>query len=85
MPYRIGITGYIGGSVTRRIVEARPDLNAVALVENEHYVPIVMQMFPRIRIVRGNLEDRDILIEECSKAKIVIRAYSIFLHRDTNS
>ncbi|KFY21544.1 hypothetical protein V493_07321 [Pseudogymnoascus sp. VKM F-4281 (FW-2241)] len=68
----IGITGYIGGTVTRHITKAHPELKVAALVRNERYVPSVLAMFPGVRIVRGALNDRDIIIEECSKAKIVI-------------
>lgn len=73
--YRIGITGFIGGTVTRRIIDCHPEFEIAALVRNEKDIVNVSTMFPKARIVRGSLDDRDILIEECSKARIVLRAY----------
>lgn len=52
-------------------------MHIAALVRNENHVASISAMFPRVRIVRGSLDDRDILIEESSKAKIVMRAYHI--------
>ncbi|KFY53761.1 hypothetical protein V497_08271 [Pseudogymnoascus sp. VKM F-4516 (FW-969)] len=69
----IGITGFIGGTVTRRIIDSHPEFEIAALVRNEKHIVNVSTMFPKVRIVRGSLDDRDILIEECSKARIVLQ------------
>ncbi|OBT50012.1 hypothetical protein VE04_09568, partial [Pseudogymnoascus sp. 24MN13] len=67
-----GITGYIGGTVADYLISSHPELNIAALVRNENHVSSIRAMFPNVRIVRGSLDDRDVLIEECSKAKLVL-------------
>ncbi|KAF2835275.1 NAD(P)-binding protein [Patellaria atrata CBS 101060] len=67
-----GITGYIGGDGFYALATAHPEYEYTALVRTTDKGAKVAAQFPSVRLVYGGLDDHDLLVEEASKADIVI-------------
>lgn len=74
---RTGTTGYIGGDGLFVLYQAHPDWEFSALVRNKEKATQLVNQFPKVRIVYGDLDSADILEEEAAKADIVYRQYII--------
>jgi hypothetical protein len=59
--------------VARLLIETYSKYQYVALVRKDEDISKVAAMFPRIRIVKGRLEDREIIMKESANAKIILR------------
>ena len=68
-----GVSGYLGGHTITRVMEKHPQWNIVALIRSEEQKKIVQARWPKIEVVIGDLDNRDLLIEEGSKADVVLR------------
>lgn len=56
-----------------RILKKHPEWNVVVLVRNEEQKRIVLTRWPKIETVIGDLDNKDLMIEEGSKADVVLR------------
>lgn len=72
-----GVSGYIGGHTVSRILEAHPEWNIGVLVRNSDQQKKILARWPSIETVIGSLDDRDLLIEEGSKADVVLRTLNL--------
>ena len=68
-----GVSGYLGGHSVLRISEQHPDWHLVLLVRNEEQKTIVLEKFPKVEVVIGQLDDKELMISEGSKADVVLR------------
>ncbi|KAL1962583.1 hypothetical protein VTN77DRAFT_9376 [Rasamsonia byssochlamydoides] len=66
-----GTTGYIGGDSLYTLYNAHPDWEYAALVRNKEKATQLNSVFPKVRIVYGDLDSADILEEEAKKADII--------------
>lgn len=66
------MTGYIGGDALYAVANAYPDLEITAIVRNSDKGALVAAQYPKIRLVYGDLDSAQLLIEEASKADIVL-------------
>ncbi|KAI3584247.1 hypothetical protein IWW34DRAFT_800267 [Fusarium oxysporum f. sp. albedinis] len=67
-----GATGYIGGDFLYEAYHTRPTWEISALVRSEVAVSSLQEKYPRIRIVRGDLDSADLLRDEAQRADIVL-------------
>lgn len=75
-----GATGYIGGDGLYNIVNAHPDWEITALVRNPDKAAQVQSEYPKVKIVKGDLDSADIIEREVAEADIVFRAcFSLIL------
>lgn len=65
------MTGYIGGDVLYALTKAHPEYEYAALVRGAK-AAVVAAAYPKIRIIKGDLDDAAIIEEESAKADIVI-------------
>jgi len=74
---RTGATGYIGGDALVEIVQAHPDWeeNITAAVRNSEKGAQVAAVFPKVKLVYGDLDSTAMIEEEASKADIVYREF----------
>jgi N-acetyl-gamma-glutamylphosphate reductase len=72
-----GVTGYIGGDALYEIAQAHPDYEITALVRNSDKGAKVAKVYPRIRLVYGDLDSADLIATEAQKADIVLREYLV--------
>ena len=70
-----GVSGYVGGHTVMRIMEQQPEWHVVLLVRNEEQKKIVLARWPKAEIVIGDLDDRELMISEGSKADVILRKY----------
>lgn len=79
------MTGYIGGDALFAISQEHPDWELTALVRDKAKGERIATMYPKIKIVYGDLDSAQIIEEEARKADIV---YSTWAHipqeRDAN-
>lgn len=66
-----GVTGYIGGDALYAIIQAHPEYDITALVRNSDKGALVAKVYPKIKLVYGDLDSADLLVEESAKADIV--------------
>jgi N-acetyl-gamma-glutamylphosphate reductase len=66
-----GTTGYIGGDALYAIVKAHPDWDITCMARNSGKGAKIAAKYPSIRIVYGDLDSFDLLVEEAQKADIV--------------
>lgn len=71
-----GVSGYIGGHVVANIVEKHPEWHLTLLVRNEQQKNLILSRWPQVETVIGNLSDKSLMIEEASKADVVLRKYN---------
>ncbi|KAI8800016.1 hypothetical protein BJ742DRAFT_874881 [Cladochytrium replicatum] len=67
-----GATGYIGGSVLDRIYSAHPEWTFTCLVRSPSKGQAVIDAFPKVRIVIGDLTALDLIKSESTAADIVV-------------
>ncbi|KAH7186298.1 hypothetical protein BKA60DRAFT_588512 [Fusarium oxysporum] len=67
-----GATGYIGGDFLYETYHTRPTWEISALARSEVAVSSLQEKYPRIRIVRGDLDSADLLRDEAQRADIVL-------------
>jgi uncharacterized protein YbjT (DUF2867 family) len=68
-----GVTGYIGGEVAVVLAQKHPEYNLVFLVRNEEQSKVVKARFPSAQTVIGDLDSRDVLVEQGKRADVVLR------------
>jgi nucleoside-diphosphate-sugar epimerase len=68
-----GVSGYLGGHTVIRIMEQHPEWNVVVLVRSEEQKNIVLSRWPKIEVIIGDLDNKQLLIKEGSKADVVLR------------
>ena len=71
-----GASGYVGGHLVAALHEKHPDWHLVLLVRNEDQKNLIQARYPNIEFVIGDLDSRELLIEEASKADVVLRSFS---------
>ena len=82
-----GVSGYVGGHTVMRIMEQHPEWHVVLLVRNEEQKNIVLARWPKAEIIIGDLDDKELMISEGSKADVILRtfieiSYLLFANRD---
>jgi uncharacterized protein YbjT (DUF2867 family) len=70
-----GVSGYLGGHLVVRLMEQHPEWHIVTLVRNEEHKDIVLNRWPSIEVVIGDLDDKALMIEEGSKAEVILRKH----------
>jgi uncharacterized protein YbjT (DUF2867 family) len=68
-----GVSGYVGGHLMGRLVEKHPEWHVAVLVRNEEQKKIVLGRWPQLDAVIGDLDNSDLMVEEGSKAAVVLR------------
>ena len=76
-----GVSGFLGGHTVMRIMEQHPEWNVVVLVRNEEQKNTVLTRWPKIEVVLGDLDNKELLIEEGKKADVVLRMSILTLDR----
>lgn len=76
-----GVSGYLGGHTVTRIMEQHPEWNVVVLVRSEEQKNIILARWPKIEVVLGDLDTKELLIEEGKKADVVLRMSILILDR----
>jgi len=66
-----GATGYIGGDALFTITQVHPEYELTCLVRNSEKGAQVAKEYPKARLVYGDLDSFDLIVEESSKADIV--------------
>lgn len=74
-----GVSGYVGGHTVMRVTEKHPEWSIAALVRNQEQSDIVKARWPKIETVIGDLDDKELMIKEGSKADVVLREYYMLL------
>jgi len=69
--FTTGTTGYIGGDAFYAIVKAHPEFEITCLVRNSEKGALVAKQYPKVKLVYGDLDSYDLIVEESSKADIV--------------
>ncbi|KAI4758640.1 hypothetical protein E4T44_14703, partial [Aureobasidium sp. EXF-8845] len=69
-----GVTGYIAGDAVYTISKAHPNIEFTFLVRTEDKAATVRKVYPRSRVVLGELDHYDLLEEESAKTDIVLHA-----------
>lgn len=67
-----GIAGFIGSSMVSRLVEKHPDYKIIGLVRNDEQMKLVKARWSHVETIIGTLDTAEILIEQASKADVVI-------------
>ncbi|TIA48820.1 NAD(P)-binding protein [Aureobasidium pullulans] len=67
----LGATGYIGGDALHAIVKVHPEYDITALVRNPDKGAQVAVDYPKVKLVYGDLDPCDLIVEESQKADIV--------------
>lgn len=68
-----GVSGYLGGHTVFRIIEKHPDWHIVALVRNQDHKDTILAQWPHIETVIGDMDNKELMIKEGSKADVVLR------------
>jgi nucleoside-diphosphate-sugar epimerase len=72
--FMTGISGYIGGQIAIDLAKKHPDFQIVGLVRNATQAQQVKDKLPAVETVLGDISSYAILLEQASKADIVIQA-----------
>lgn len=67
-----GATGYIGGDALFAIAEAHSDYEFTCTVRNSSKGALIAKQYPSIKLAYGDLDSYEMLVEEASKADIVL-------------
>jgi nucleoside-diphosphate-sugar epimerase len=70
-----GASGYVGGNIIGRLLEKHPEWHVAALVRNTEQKKIVLDRWPQVEAVIGDLDNSLLMIMEGSKADVVLREY----------
>lgn len=68
-----GASGYVGGQFLYDLCSKYPEYQVVALVRTEEKRAKVVNIHPAITLLIGDLDTSDIIVEESSKADVVLR------------
>lgn len=68
-----GISGYIGGQTLATLVAKHPEYSIVGLVRKEVDKETILAKYTSIKIILGDLDSAEILIEQSKQADVVIR------------
>jgi uncharacterized protein YbjT (DUF2867 family) len=68
-----GVSGYVGGHTVGSLVEKHPEWKVVLLVRNEEQKKLVLGRWADVEIVIGDLDNNQLMIDEASKANVVLR------------
>ncbi|KAG4411878.1 hypothetical protein IFR04_014995 [Cadophora malorum] len=71
-----GVSGYVGGHTVMRVIEKHPEWTIAALVRNKEQSDIVKARWSKIETVIGDLDDKELMIKEGSKADVVLQTAS---------
>ncbi|KFY81471.1 hypothetical protein V500_11382 [Pseudogymnoascus sp. VKM F-4518 (FW-2643)] len=71
-----GVSGYIGGHVTKDLIEKHPDYQVITLVRTEKQAEIVRATWPAVETVLGDLDNHDLLVEQGKRADVVLQLAS---------
>ncbi|KAE9377570.1 NAD(P)-binding protein [Stipitochalara longipes BDJ] len=71
-----GVSGYVGGNMMGRLLEKHPEWHVVVLVRNEKQKEIVLARWPQLEVVIGDLDNSALMIQEGSKADVVLQTAS---------
>ncbi|KAK3109429.1 hypothetical protein LTR53_017331 [Teratosphaeriaceae sp. CCFEE 6253] len=66
-----GATGYIGGDAFHAIAAAHPEYEITALVRNSDKGALVAAVYPKTKLVYGDLDSEELIREEAGKADVV--------------
>ncbi|KIW09617.1 uncharacterized protein PV09_00484 [Verruconis gallopava] len=67
-----GATGYIGGDGLYAVATAHPEYEITALVRNSTKGAQVAKVYPKVKLVYGDLDSFDVIAQESAKADIVL-------------
>lgn len=70
-----GVSGYIGGHLVGFIVTKHAEWHTVTLVRNEEQAKIIKKNWPSVETIIGDLDSHEILVEQGSRANVVLREY----------
>jgi nucleoside-diphosphate-sugar epimerase len=70
--FATGASGYLGGNTVSRLVKKHPDWDVVVLVRSEEQETKINAAWPNVQVVLGDLDDAETLIDEASKANVVL-------------
>ncbi len=76
--FATGASGYLGGNTIGRLIKKHPEWEVVVLLRTEEQEKKVNAAWPDVQTVLGDLDNADTLIEEASKADVVLSRYAIF-------
>jgi hypothetical protein len=71
-----GVSGYVGGHMMGRLLEKHPEWHVAALVRNEKQKETILARWPQLEVAIGDLDDSTLMIQEGSKADVVLRECS---------
>ncbi|KAI0429195.1 hypothetical protein F5Y09DRAFT_265094 [Xylaria sp. FL1042] len=69
-----GVTGYIAGDALYALSRKYPDFEYAALVRSESGAARVAEAYPAVRLVRGSLDDAELVRREAAWADLVLHA-----------
>ena len=76
---RTGASGYIGGEVLHVLQTAHPEYEFTVLLRNKEKADQVVNAYPKVRVVLGDLDSSALLEEEAHKADVVVRKLTFLL------
>ena len=68
----LGISGFVGAHTVGHLIEKYPDYNVIGLVRNDEQAKLIEARWPHVKTVIGTLDTPDVLVEQASKADVVI-------------
>ena len=74
MLHSTGASGYIGGTILHALVNRLPDFEYTALVRSQAAADKIQCLYPKVSIIRGDLDSLEALTKESASADIVINA-----------
>lgn len=70
--FATGASGYLGGNTISRLVDKHPEWDVVVLARSEEQEQKINAAWPDAQVVVGDLDDAAVLIDEASKANVVL-------------
>ncbi|KAG9229824.1 hypothetical protein BJ875DRAFT_176752 [Amylocarpus encephaloides] len=71
-----GGSGYLGGSIVNELVAKHSNWNIVTLVRNDQQKKIMLDTYPKVEVVIGDLDNKEVLLAEASKADVILQVAS---------
>ena len=72
--FMTGVSGYIGGQIATDICKKHPEFHLFGLVLNTTQAQQIKEKLPSVETVLGDIASHAILVEQASKANIVIQS-----------
>ncbi|KAE8146809.1 hypothetical protein BDV25DRAFT_143342 [Aspergillus avenaceus] len=69
-----GASGYIGGNVLHLLLEKHPEYEVSVLVRDAAKGAKIAEVYPRVRVVQGELDSLAVVEEEARRADVVVHA-----------